>query len=177
MAIALALFVLLKAAALCAAQTTLYKGTPMTLYGLRLTAITAGFFVLSGCISQRIDPVQTGKTLAPEICMIEKTTKKVRQGFTDTYRAVLQEKGFTVRQLPPASNPSDCYLSTQYTARWSRDFAIYMAYAEINVYEEGRLVGKALYDARKAGLALTKFIIAEDKIRELVDELFPQEPR
>jgi len=100
--------------------------------------------------------------------------KGVRQGFTDTYRAALQEKGFTVRQLPPASNPSDCYLSTQYIARWTWDLAIYMSYAEITVYEEGRLAGKAFYDSRKAGLALTKYIRAENKIRELVDELFPQ---
>jgi len=111
-----------------------------------------------------------------EIFMIAKT-KKVRQGFTGTYRAALQEKGFTVKQLPPASNPSDCHLSTQYMARWKWDLALYMSYAEITVYEDGRPAGKALYDARKAGLALTKFISAEDKIRELVNALFPQNPR
>jgi len=148
----------------------------MTAYGLRLTAIIAGLFALSGCISQTIDPVKINPTLTPEICMIAKT-KKVRQGFTDTYRAALQEKGFTVKQLPPASNPSDCHLSTQYMARWKWDLALYMSYAEITVYEDGRPAGKALYDARKAGLALTKFISAEDKIRELVNALFPQNPR
>jgi len=148
----------------------------MTLYGLRLTAITAGFFVLSGCISQNINPVQTQQALAPEICMIAKT-KKIRQGFTDTYRTALQGKGFTVKQLPPASNPSDCHLSTQYTAIWRWDLALYMSYAEIKVYENGRPAGQAVYDARKAGLALTKFIDAESKILELVDELFPQDPR
>jgi len=151
-------------------------GLRLTAYGLRLTAIIAGFFALSGCISQTIDPVKINSTSAPEICMIA-NKKGVRQRFTDTYRAALQEKGFTVKQLPPASNPSDCHLSTQYIARWTWDLALYMSYAEIKVYEDGRMIGKALYDARKAGLALTKFIIAEDKIRELANELFPQNPR
>jgi len=148
-------------------------GLRLTAYGLRLTAIIACVFALSGCISQNIDPVKTRQALTPEICMIAKTDK-VKKSFTNTYRLALQEKGFTVRQLPTASNPSDCHLSTQYIANWRWDLALYMAYVELNVYEDGRPVGKALYDARKAGLALTKFIIAEDKVRELVDELFPQ---
>jgi len=107
--------------------------------------------------------------------MIENATKKVRQGFTDTYRAALQEKGFTVKQLPPASNPSDCHLSTQYIAQWKWNLTIYMSYVEIKVYEDGRMIGKALYDARIAGL--DKYINAEDKIREMVNELFPQTPK
>jgi len=148
----------------------------MTLYGLRFTIMIAGFFILSGCISQTIDPVKTSQTLTPNICMTAKK-KGVRQGFTDTYRTALQGKGFTVKQLPPASNPSDCHLSTQYTAIWRWDLALYMSYAEIKVYENGRPAGQAVYDARKAGLALTKFVDAESKILELVDELFPQDPR
>jgi len=102
--------------------------------------------------------------------------RKIRQGFTDTYRYALQGKGFTVRQLKPGSNPSDCYRSTQYTATWRWDLALYMSYAEIKVFENGQPVGKAVYDARYAGLALSKFIHAESKIMELVDALFPQPP-
>jgi len=145
----------------------------MTAYGLRLTVSIACVFALSGCITQTVEPLKTTQILPPEICMIAQS-KGVRKSFTDTYRAALQEKGFTVKQLPIASNPSDCYLSTQYIARWTWDLTIYMSYVEIKVYEEGRLAGKALYDARKAGLALTKYIRAENKVRELVDELFPQ---
>jgi len=49
----------------------------------------------------------------------------------------------------------------------ARDLALDMSYAEIKVYE----------DARKAGLTLTKLIIAKDKIRERVNALFPQNPK
>jgi len=63
------------------------------------------------------------------------------------------------KQLPPASNPSDCHLSTQYIAQWKWDLIIYIFYAEIKAYEDDRMIGKALYDARKAGL--DKFINAE----------------
>lgn len=48
-----------------------------------------------------------------------------------------------------------------------------MKYAEIKVYRSAILVGEAVYDATWGGGRLDKFIHAENKIRELVDELFP----
>jgi hypothetical protein len=50
--------------------------------------------------------------------------------------------------------------------------ALYMRYAEIKVYRSAALVGEAVYDATWGGGRLDKFISAENKIRELVDELF-----
>jgi hypothetical protein len=47
-----------------------------------------------------------------------------------------------------------------------------MKYAEIKVYRAAALVGEAVYDATWGGGRLDKFINAENKIRELVNELF-----
>jgi hypothetical protein len=48
-----------------------------------------------------------------------------------------------------------------------------MSYAKIVVFHEGAQTGEALYDATKGGGRLDKFIDAEPKIRELVEQLFP----
>lgn len=68
---------------------------------------------------------------------------------------------------------TECSLTSTYIARWRWDLALYMAYAKIDVYRDGRPVGQALYDALMGGGRLDKFIDAEQKIRELVDSLFP----
>jgi hypothetical protein len=63
-------------------------------------------------------------------------------------------------------------MTSTYTANWRWDLALYMAFAEIIVYAEGTKVGSAVYDSLHGGANMNKFINAEAKIRELVDELF-----
>ena len=53
--------------------------------------------------------------------------------------------------------------------------ALYMVYAEINVYHNGASIGEAEYDAWNGGASLGKFIDAESKISELVDQLYKDE--
>ena len=75
----------------------------------------------------------------------------------------------------PGGTPADaCTLSSTYIARWSWDVTIYLAYASIEVYRDGDLAGRALYDSRGGRVNPGKFIDAEPKIRELVSELFPE---
>jgi hypothetical protein len=62
--------------------------------------------------------------------------------------------------------------NSTYTARWGWDVALYMKYAEIKVYQSATLIGEAVYDATWGGGRLDKFINAENKIREVVEELF-----
>ncbi len=143
----------------------------MRALGVCLLAVSA-LATLAGCsIKQEVKPADMSPTLAPEICIIP--AKGVREGFTSAYSSALQEKGFTVRQLPWNSFPDRCPLSTTYTGSWRWDVALYMRYAEIRVYQSGREVGKAIYDARGGGGRPDKWIDAEKKIRELAAELFP----
>lgn len=127
---------------------------------------------LSGCsIKQRVDPASLDAALAPDICLIP--GKGVREGFTIAYSDALTDKGFSVRTLHMGANPSQCPLSTTYTGNWRWDVALYMSYADIRVFERGRQVGKAVYDARSGSGRPDKFISAENKIIELTDKLFP----
>jgi hypothetical protein len=43
----------------------------------------------------------------------------------------------------------------------------------MRVYCDGNEIGKAVYDAVMGGGRLDKFIKADEKVRELVDQLFP----
>lgn len=139
---------------------------------LKRVGILVAVLVLSGCsIKQTVDVPDLNPQLAPEICLIP--AKGVRQGFTDVYTANLESKGFTVHMLRAGASPSRCPLSTTYIGTWNWDAALYMEFADIRVYENGRKVGQAIYDSRSGSGRLDKFIDAESKINELVDQLFP----
>jgi len=126
--------------------------------------------LLSACsITQTIDPVsQLGTN---EVCIIE--NPPVREGFLVELQRNLRSKGADVRVIDPGASVAACPVVVTYLARWSWDLTIYMSYAEIVVYEDGARAGRALYDATKGGGRLDKFVDAEPKIRELVDQLFP----
>ena len=127
---------------------------------------------ISGCsIKQNVTPATLSAELAPEICMIP--ALNLRAGFTSAYQASLVDKGFRTRLMAPGSSPERCALATTFIGRWGWDLALYMKYADIRVYERGRQVGQAEYDARWGGGRLDKFISAENKIAELTDQLFP----
>lgn len=136
-----------------------------------LTMVTAAALI-SGCsIKQTVDPARISPAVAPEICMIP--AAGVRQSLSDAYGSALQAKGFRLRNLPTGTSPSRCPLSTTYTGTWKWDLALYMRHAEFVVYEDGRRIGTALYDARSGSGRLDKFIDAEAKVNELVGQLFP----
>ncbi|HEU4851781.1 MAG TPA: Sbal_3080 family lipoprotein [Telluria sp.] len=125
---------------------------------------------LSGCaIQQTVQPVAQfeGKT----VCIVE--NPKVKPGFLDAYKRTLSAKGYTVRQLAPGASMAECPVTSTYTANWKWDLAMYMAYADITVYNKGAPAGKATYDSRSGGGNMNKFIDADAKVAELVNQLFP----
>jgi hypothetical protein len=133
-----------------------------------LTALP--FLALMGCsIKQTVKPVQlTGEPA--QVCIIK--NEKVREGFLDAYTDALKAKRVEVKTLAETASHNECPTTSTYSANWGWDMALYMRYAEIKVYRSAAMVGEAVYDATWGGLRLDKFISAESKIRELVDELF-----
>jgi hypothetical protein len=124
---------------------------------------------LAGCaIQQTVRPVE--KLQDRQICVIENPA--VRAGFMEAYTRSLTTKGYTVRQLPPSAAITACPVTSTYTANWRWDLALYMAYAEIRVYDNGQPVGEARYDSQRGGANMGKFIAADKKIDELVNQLF-----
>lgn len=129
-----------------------------------------------GCVSactiqQQITPVDRAVLADPVVCIIEDPA--VRPGFLAEVLKALRDLGYSTQQLPPDASVTECATVMTYTARWSWDLTIYMSYARIVVYSDGAKAGEALYDATRGGGRLDKFIDAEPKIRELVEELFP----
>jgi hypothetical protein len=137
---------------------------------LRLSFGVALTVALSGCaINQTVKPVESFE--GKQVCIIENSA--VKQGFLETYKRVLAEKGYVVRQLPSSSPITECQITSTYTANWRWDMALYMAFADIKVYNNGQQAGQATYDSTRGGANMNKFIKGDAKITELVNQLFP----
>jgi len=138
---------------------------------MRIMLAFAALFLAAGCsISQNVVPVTFAPTAERSVCIIEHPA--TRDSFLDAYRRALRDRGFETSVLPEGSALNACPVTSTYIARWSWDFTIYMAYAEMQVYHDGRNVGRAVYDARMGGARFDKWTDAEQKIRELVAELY-----
>ncbi|HWT54918.1 MAG TPA: Sbal_3080 family lipoprotein [Rhodocyclaceae bacterium] len=138
--------------------------------GLTLVVAVLLLSLLPACsIRQTVKPVAyTGEN---QVCVIENPS--VRPGFIEAYKRTLIDKGYVVRQLPANASLIECPTTSTYLALWRWDLALYMAYADIKVYGNAKLVGEAIYDSQRGSGNLGKFIDADKKIAELVNQLFP----
>ncbi len=134
---------------------------------LLLLAATA----LGGCaITQNVSPVT--RNAGGELCVV-KNSEVVQDGFHPVLVGVLQKKGFGVKELPDRAPVTSCPMLLTYEAIYRWDMAIYLARADLRVYEDGKPAGRAEYDSLSGGANLNKFIRTEPKLVELVDQLFP----
>ena len=125
---------------------------------------------LVGCaIHQNVRPVERFES--KQVCVIENAA--VKYNFLATFKQALERRGYTVNVLPATAALRECPITATYTANWRWDLAMYMAYAEIKVFNTGKPVGEAVYDSLKGGANISKFINGESKIVELVNQLFP----
>lgn len=126
------------------------------------------FILLSGCArKQEVNPLRS--EIEGKICIIEDI--KVREGFLPVLKSALEELGYQVSIVSPNSAISNCETTVTYKGLWSWDVTIYLGYANISAYKNGALIGSAEYKSAK--LSLRKWVNAENKIRELVKEIFP----
>ena len=140
---------------------------------MKKTILFIGISIITftGCsIKQEVKPL-TLKENTTEVCIEE--NKAVREGFLKAYKEVVEEKGYKVKLLEKDAPLNSCKLVSTYVANWTWDLAMYLVYAEIKIYNNTKLAGEAIYDARQAGGRLDKFISADKKVRELVNQLFP----
>jgi hypothetical protein len=136
----------------------------------RLILCSAVAVSLTGCaIHQTVQPV--AHFTQKEVCLIDNPS--VKAGFIESYKRALESKGFVAKKLPSSASIIECPITSTYTANWRWDLALYMEYAEIKVYNNGKPIGEAKYDSKRAGLNTGKFIDADKKIGELVNQLFP----
>ena len=127
--------------------------------------------LLAGCaIHQNVRPVEA--VADKQVCIIN--NPEVRPSVMASYKRVLSDKGYVVRELPQTAAITDCRVTSTYRANWRWDLAMYMHYAEFRVFVDGREKGLAVYDATHGGGNPNKFIDADKKIAELIDQLFPE---
>jgi hypothetical protein len=139
--------------------------------------------VASGCSTSRVTPVpraavqqvpvpQPDTASEPavalkRICIIENT--RVKNDFLEPYRSALLARGYEVEVFPKTPPSSQCPLTTRYVAYWSWDLVLYLQYAELRVYRDGKPAGRAEFRARSS-----RFIDTEATVKQLVDQLFPK---
>jgi hypothetical protein len=135
-----------------------------------LLACVALAIAVTGCARpQSITPVSHFE--GNEICVVENTD--VDPVFLQTYLHALRAKGYSVRMLPGSAAVDACRVTTLYRGAWKMDVQLYLAFAEIRVYEKGLSIGRAAYDTKRSNLNLRKFKDAQETIAGLVNDLFP----
>jgi len=135
--------------------------------------------ILSGCARSSVVPVRAApEPSAPtaetpsdapsrHICIVE-NPRVAQKEFLDAYRAALEAKGFATTVVQKNPQASVCPLTTRYVAYWNWDLVYYLSFAQLDVYREGKPVGRAIHNARGS-----RFITTEGTIKSLVDRLFP----
>lgn len=124
-------------------------------------------------ITQEANPVRGLPAPPPEMCVIEKAD--VRSDFRTALLAALEARGFSVRSLPGGAATDRCEYVLRYDAKYSWDFVLYMAWAEVIAYRNGTRAGDALYSAPTGGWAMTTRIYesTESKVETMIRQLFP----
>jgi hypothetical protein len=144
-----------------------------------VSALTTAL-MLSACATSRVSPVrpvpadpqsvavQPADAQPPlkKICVVENPA--VVGDFIETYRTALRNKGYEVKVVKKNPQPSECPLSTRYTANWRWDLVPYLVYARLDVYRDGKPAGSAVHNARSS-----RFINVEATVQSLVDRLLP----
>lgn len=115
--------------------------------------------------------VQPSTLTTRNVCLIENPA--VLYNFDTSLASHLRRKGLSVRVVKPDEDTSNCPASVTYTANWTWDFTPYMRFAQITLIEGNAPAGQAVYDTSNGGMRLDKWVNADKKIGELVDQLFP----
>ena len=138
---------------------------------LGIIASLLTMLAFTGCsIKQEVKPIKT-ELIKKEICIIK--NEKIRDSFLQSYKNALESKNYKVTILPDRSLDKECYLTSTYTANWRWDLALYLAYTKLSVFEKDTLIAEAVYDALNGSGNMNKFINADEKIQELVNQLYP----
>jgi hypothetical protein len=132
----------------------------------------AGAALLCGCaINETVSPVAVPNITS--LC-IHRNVQVFMPDFVGELKSQLEGKGMKAR-IYDGDMPTDCRYRIEYTANWQWDLAMYLSYANLRVFDnENRLLGEASYDARFGGGRLDKFGHTAEKLRPLLDRLFPR---
>lgn len=139
------------------------KHLPLTLLAGFLIAFT------SGCtITQNVRPVETSPTIST--IYLQKNANVHMEGLHPEITQQLTTLGFQVVTFDTVRPPEAKYWMN-YTANWQWDMAMYLTYFQVTLMDDGQVLGRAEYDARRGGANMGKFGKTAEKIRPLLIDL------
>ncbi|WP_416306512.1 Sbal_3080 family lipoprotein [Neptunicella sp. SCSIO 80796] len=153
-------------------------------YNFKLFFVVIALLGLGGCaarqeITQLTDYVPQKVCIAKNDAVREGVIKALEKGFakhnvdTMVVNATYVEKHGALTPSISDDQSKNCETLVFYTANWHWDLAMYMRFANVWLMDES-MQAKLAQATYTAGAGLDKFIDAEEKIIELVDEMFKQ---
>ncbi len=134
---------------------------------LNLTTKTLAILCIlatTGCVSMHA--TKAAKLSGKTICVID--NPQVKPEFRDAYERQIRVKGYETKVVPDGK---DCPITTTYLATYGFHWGVYLATAELKVFEQGVEVAKADYNAPFA--SPEKHGRVEGKIERMVAQLLP----
>jgi hypothetical protein len=135
---------------------------------MKKSLLTLVFFLpiaFSGCISLKATKVTN--IGSKEICIVDNPA--VWQDFRDAYARRIQAKGYKTQIIKDAGA---CQVTTTYAATYGVHWGLFLATAELKIFNGDVQIGQASYKA-PWGSPL-KHGSFENKVETMVDQLLPQ---
>ena len=145
----------------------------MSPHGYRRLAVLTLLSATACTITRHIEPVPA-RTIAA-VCIVE-NEKVFGKDFLAAVREGFERRGIATREDPKEVLPADCAYRLEYEARWKWDIALYLAYADLRLYEGQLQVGRATYNARDADYRLDKFGSGSGKVTKLMTGCYGTSP-
>jgi hypothetical protein len=134
---------------------------------LGAAAVLAGVLAAGCTITTHVEPVP--ERVIPSVCVQENGAVWSKE-FLPTLREQLGRHGIETTVFQ-GERPPGCRYHLEYEAQWKWDMAVYLAFTDIRLYEDGVLIGRGTYDARGGSGRLDKFGRGDEKLARLLDEV------
>lgn len=137
---------------------------------LRLTFSILLVVLVSGCVSSiNIQPIPNTEHLA-RVC-IKENPDVLMSGFLPELRSQIESHNIATAVYKEAT-PKDCINNLTYTANWTWDWAMVLAYAELKLYKEDKLIGSGVYDYGGKFMHFSMYGSTASKLKLITDPLF-----
>lgn len=131
--------------------------------------------LFSGCaISKNVQAVQRGTPI--QTIYVAHNERVLMKDCTNEIVRQLTALGFEAKRYD-GDRPKEARHYLTYTANWNWDMAMYLTYFRGTLYEEGRVLGEAEYDAKMGGANMGKFGRTAEKLRPLLTQLLQNAER
>ncbi len=134
-----------------------------------ITILLCAVGFTSGCaISKNVQPVQKGTAI--QTIFVAHNERVLMKECTNEIVSQLKAMGFDAIRYD-GDRPKEAKHYLTYTANWHWDMAMYLTYFRGTIYEDGRVLGEAEYDAKMGGANMKKFGRTAEKLRPLLQEM------